>query len=143
MATKRKFAAVEVPKALPGTNREIALRTGFYQNTVWLALKKLRAAGLCHVGGWQRVHEGEFGVHWVRVYVAGPGKDAPCRFTKRTAEENTRRCTERAKESGYHETICARKRARYWEQKAAKRGDPLVNAFFGKKQPTEKQCSKP
>jgi hypothetical protein len=137
---KRKFAAIEVPKALPGTNAELALRTGMYPNTIWRAVSALRKAKLCHIGGWQRVNEGEFGVHWVPVYVAGAGRDVPCSFKKRSREVNNENFVARAKESGHYDVICARKRARYWEKKA-RRGDPLVNALFGAHHQEQEPCN--
>jgi hypothetical protein len=116
---------------LPGTRAQIASRTGLSREGLRKRLRILRDEKQVFIGGWERLPDGEFGCHWIPVYHAGPGPDVPCRFRRKTPEQNYAAFVRRARESGALDTIMAKKRARYWKIKAQQQRDPLVAALFG------------
>lgn len=135
MATMRSHAKLNraaVLAAMPGTRPEIEAKTGLGAATVWRWVKDLHGPDEgrgreCHIGRWRHC---ETGGRPMPVYVAGPGRDAPCRLTPATDAERASRYRERLRRSGEWEDKKARMRARYWAKRPPKR-DPLTAALFG------------
>lgn len=131
MARTSRYAGPVVLAALPGTRAQLQAKTGLTEHTVQKHLRRLRLDQQAHIGGWVRAPEGVYGCHWIAVYHAGPGPDAPCRFKPKTRKQINEAFARRARESGQIDTIHAAKRARYWSRKAQQRRDPLLAALFG------------
>jgi hypothetical protein len=131
--TNSRNSGPAVLAAMPGTRAQIEAKTGLSTGAVQKRLLQLRRDDRAHIGAWERAPEGVHGSHWIPVYHAGPGPDVPCRFKARTRKQIMAAFFKRARESGAIDTINAKKRARYWEAKAATRGDPMVAALFGRK----------
>lgn len=120
--------------ALPATAGQLNASLPLHPGTISKRLTALHREGRIHIGAWLRVREGEKGAHWVRLYAAGPGVDAPCTFKKKTRAQINAAFIARARASGRLDAIAAKKRARWWIEKARRQRDPLVAALFGEKE---------
>lgn len=119
-----------VADALPGTRLEIAARLpDLADSTVRRWLRIMRADNECHIKGWRR-STGTRGA-FKAVYAMGPGKDAA-----KIKPEGTAVYSRRYRKNTKHGEAGDRRRAYgeavYFSKKAEKRGDPLVNALFGR-----------
>jgi hypothetical protein len=119
--------------ALPGFYDDIAAKSGVSKHTVKRHVKAMRAEPVpakreCHVARWAKPDTtGKY-----RPFIAaGPGKDAACKFTPMTAKQMQDRHREKRRGTEREDIKRARDRNRHWEAKA-RRGDPLINALFGK-----------
>lgn len=123
-------------RSLPGTPKELIERTGLNPRTVTGLLKKLRASAELHIGKWSRSQgRGNF----QPTYVAGPGKDAVCKLKPLTDSQIGKRCWARMKGTPAHDRRKAKDTARYFAKKAAKRGDPMINALHGRNPQQQKE----
>ncbi len=103
-----------IADALPGTLGEIAAKSGARLGTVVRWLRIMRDADECHVGSWKRA-DGAGG--FKRVYVDGPGRDAPCRLKRLSNTVYSARY--RASHPDVVELRAIRTRGKYWADKAA------------------------
>lgn len=119
--------------AMPGFYDEIAAKCGLSQHIVERHVRKMRlvadpAQRECHVARWARPET----VGKYRPFVkAGPGRDARCTFKPMTPKQMQDRHREKRRGTEREDIKKARDRNRHWEAKA-RRGDPLINALFGR-----------
>ena len=119
--------------ALPGTYLELIERGFASRGTVYLWIKRYRAEGKCHIGGWKRT-EGRGG-SYQPVFVAGPGKDVACRFKQLTSKQYNARYFKKLKATDQLDEFRTRKavreHARYTVKKAqaGKLVDPITAAL--------------
>lgn len=88
---------------------------------------------MIHVGAWKRT-QGEGG-SYQPVYHVGEGVNVACKLTPNTPAERSKKYLKNLKKRDgqeEYERQKAARRALYHAKKAAKKGDPLVNAFFGR-----------
>lgn len=116
--------------AMPGTRSQIASKVSMAPRTLTGLLKSLRESGACHVSGWQR---SDGSGNFQPLYVAGPGENVPCKLKPYTDAQVGHRYWKSIKKDERGERRKARDAARYYAKKAAKNGDVLVNALFGRK----------
>jgi predicted ArsR family transcriptional regulator/transcription initiation factor IIE alpha subunit len=129
---------------LPGSAVTIGAKTSYTSETIRAALKSLHEEGKIHISTWERHPKTLIGTP---VYTVGKGYDMPCHIRPLTAKQKARRLAEKkaalAKElrakaeleqnQRYDpDTIKARKKARAYADLAAKNGDPMILAFFGR-----------
>lgn len=117
-----------VKDALPGTRRDIEVKTGLSKNCVWRWIEDLHAVGECHITRWERPEKGPY----MPRYAPGPGKDKLCDLVHMTVTEKAKRYRKRARADGSWQDRLAQQRSKYWADKAAERGDPLLNLFYGR-----------
>ena len=125
---KRDRCRDMVAAALPGCREQLIAKTGLAKGTVWRWIKALHAAGEVHIVNWKRPAKGPF----MPVYAAGPGTDAACKLKHFTAAQKAKRYRGKSINAGTWAERTRQQRGRYWAGKAAERGDPLVNALFGR-----------
>lgn len=117
--------------AMPGASVDIQRKTELCRRTVEKWLRELRAEKVVRVCAWRRnVRTGPF----VPVYAKGSAPDAKCNIVPREAEENGKKWERRKKRIGVKglEALAEKARTRKQQKTAARRGDPLVQALFGK-----------
>lgn len=113
--------------ALPGTQREIADRTGLGLATVWRWLEGLYAAREAFIGAWVLPpHGGPV----TGVWQAGNQRHVRCTIKIRTNKRRTADNRRRLRESGEWEDVLAKRRAQYHANKAPRR-DRITVALFG------------
>lgn len=86
---KKPNARDLVLKALPGTCRQIAEKTGLHLDSVQTAIKNLRGSAV-YVKGWRWS-----GMAKTPIYAKGNKSDAPCNLTGISAAEHKRRYKEK------------------------------------------------
>lgn len=116
--------------AMPAIQKTIIEVTGFPQSTVTVYVNELHARGACHIKGWKRPTKrlGKF----VPVYEAGEGKDVPCRLKPLTGPERYQRAVKKLAASGKLEQATEHRKELRRARNLWAKGDPLVNAFFGR-----------
>lgn len=116
--------------AMPGVQKVIIEVTGFPQSTVTTYVTALHERGMCHIKGWKRPTKrlGKF----VPVYAAGEGKDVPCRLKPLTGPERYQRAIKKLAASGKLEEATRHRKELRRARKVWSKGDPLVNALFGR-----------
>lgn len=125
---KRDRCRDMVIAALPGSRMQVMAKTGLSKGTVCRWIKDLHAGGLVHIVNWKRPAKGPF----MPIYAAGAGVDAVCKLKHFTTAEKATRYRGKARNNGTWAERTRQQRGRYWAGKAAERGDPLVNALFGR-----------
>jgi hypothetical protein len=127
-----------VEAAMPGSARDLQDKVPIHPRTISRIIMTLRREGAtddpkinsaCHIIKWKRSANGGA---FQPVYALGPGRDAPCLLKPLTEKQVRQRYLARIKGTEKMEQIQARQRTRLQVMKMAKRGDPLVNAFFGR-----------
>lgn len=118
-----------VMKNLPGTTEEIAERSGLRKGTIQRWIRDLRKENLCYISGWER-QIGTAGSPKA-IYTLGNGKDRPPPKALGTSVYS-KRYRRKIKGTERGDLYSAKSKARYYEGKAKKCGDPLINAFFGR-----------
>lgn len=116
--------------AMPGTRRAIEDATGLAKNTVWRWVEDIHAKNECHIKAWERPERGPY----MPVYAKGPGEDAQCTIEPLTEAEKSQRYRKKARKDGSWQHRLVRERAKYWADRAKEKGDPLINALFGRTQ---------
>lgn len=123
------YCKKSIVAAMPGTQRQIIERTGLPQSSVSRLMGELREAGACHILRWRRAKLGPP----MPVFIAGPGKDRPCRIEPMTSAERSARYMRKAERTGLIDLLRAKNAAAQRAKTMRKRGDPLVNALFGRR----------
>lgn len=115
-----------VRQAMPGTRREVMIRSGVGSSSVGLWLRTFYLAGEAHIAAWQR-STGGGGMQ--PVYAAGPGRDArqPAAYTPL---ENARRAAAKRLKDGRIEDRNARRRARAFADRAKNKPHDWAAALF-------------
>lgn len=110
---------------MPGTRKEVTIRSGVSSSSVGLWLRTFHRAGEAHIGAWYR---SDGGGSFQPVYVAGAGKDArpPVAYTDL---ENNLRSRIRRRKDGRVEDRNARLRARYYANRAAKKKNDWLGSL--------------
>lgn len=106
-----------VLRAMPGTMRELALRTDTPKGTLKNWVLALRKAGWAHVIAWENVTPGK----QRPVVQAGPGKDKPCPPTLTPAQQS-KLFRDRARADGRYELILRRQHAKRKAERIRKSG---------------------
>ncbi len=113
---------------MPGSQAQLVERTGHSQGGTSRMLAELHAAGKCHIIRWRRAKRGTA----YPVYAAGPGKDSVCNIRPMTSAERSARYLKKLDRLGLLEQLRKRNAADQRAVTLRKRGDPLINALFGK-----------
>lgn len=119
-----------IEKALPGTIDELVKKSGCAESTIRRWLRRMRKSKECHIGKWVERCSCD-----TPYWVEGKGDDAPYVRLACTSAEYSKRWRDGKKRVDYKlmcELKLARAKARKNADIMAKRGDPLVNVFFGR-----------
>lgn len=121
--------------ALPATRLDLPELAHTTVSTVQRWLKILHDAGEIHIGGWKRsVGRGAIQPIWY----AGQGTDKRCTLKRLTDQQTSARYRRSIEGTEKGDIRKAKRQASYYRVKAAKMGDPMLNALFGL-QPTKKE----
>lgn len=122
--------------AMPGSQMQLVDRTGQSQGSMSRVVREMQAAGQCHIIRWRRAKAGPA----YPVYAAGAGVDRPCRIVPFTSAERDERYKKKLERRGLLGQLRAREAVNQRAVTLRKRGDPLVNALFGRR-PEHKEAS--
>lgn len=114
--------------SMPGCQITLRERTGLRQSTISRLVRELHDERKCHIGSWKSAKRGRR----MARYKAGPGKDAVDNFIPLSSTEINARYKAKLARSGRLEQAMERWAANSRAAKARRKGDPLVNALFGK-----------
>lgn len=115
--------------ALPATRLDLPALAHTTTSTVQRWLKILHDAGEIHIGAWKRA-DGQGAMQ--PIWYSGAGKDARCTLKRLTVQQTSARYRRSIAGTEKGDLRAARRQASYYKTKAAKQGDPLINALFGK-----------
>ncbi len=121
--------------AMPGTQSELVERTGLSVGNISRISAELHGAGKCHIIRWRRGVRGGP----VAVLAAGAGVDRVCKVENYTRAEVSARYIKRLAKRGQLDQLRARNAANQRSVTLRKRGDPLINALFGKSRAETKE----
>jgi hypothetical protein len=123
--------------AMPGTQSQIAERTGIPRTTITKRLAVLRKEvnekgwqQKCFIRSYKRTLGGSPGP-FIAVWERGPGRDAPCKIKPRTQREKYERWRDKNERTGRKAEIAAKLAERAKQRKLMQQGDPLISALFG------------
>lgn len=114
----------------PTTTIRLMERTGLHRATVIKRLGQMHKAREIHISGW-KPHPNKGPA--MAVYAVGDKPDVPCELRKLTKHEIYVRYRNRCAGTEREDRKKAKDRMRWWEGRAATKGDPLVAALFGRK----------
>lgn len=103
-------------QSLPGTRKEIELRSGVSSSSVGYWLGKFKAANEIHIGAWRR-SDGQGAIQ--PIFVEGEGKDAP-KPKAYTTKQNDKRRRNKERREGISDVKNAKRRAHYHADKLSK-----------------------
>lgn len=122
-----KVQEKDILDSMPGTEKQIAVKSGYHHLTIRKWLRILHKAGKCHIKGWD--HPGNRPGNAAAVYKAGAGVDAEYEHTPQNPSESWKR---QVKKFG-RDYVNRRQRTYRWRKKATLGNpDPLMQAFYGK-----------
>lgn len=118
----------ELLASMPGTQVELIARTGSTPGSMPRLIAELHEAGLCHISSWKKGG----GRAPTAIYSAGVGKDRVCGLTPLTKSQVNQRYKKRLAKRGLLDEYRARQAEAQRAVTLRKRGDPLINALFGR-----------
>lgn len=124
-------------KAMPGTQMELLERIGSTRGSMPRLIAELHQAGRCYISSWKKGAAGAPAA----VYSAGLGKDRKCNLVPLTVTQKNRRYKKRLEKRGLLDAYRARNAAQQRAVTLHKRGDPLINALFGKGRAANKETA--
>jgi hypothetical protein len=119
-----------IARSLPGAMTDLVRKSGCAESTIRRWLHRMRAAGTCHISGWERNC-----ASITAIYSAGPGPDVPCNLRRKTSAQYSKEWRKRARKSGELQFIYDRKNARARAQTAARRPNTWESALFAGRLP--------
>ncbi len=125
----------ELLAAMPGTQVELIARTGSTQGSMPRLIAELHGATLYHISGWKKGG----GRAPTAIYSAGAGKDRVCGLVPLTKSQVNQRYKKRLAKRGLLDEYRARQAETQRAVTLRKRGDPLINALFGKSRSASKE----
>ena len=123
------LARREILAAMPATMVELIERTSASSCSMSRILRQLHGERRCHIGGWKK---GGSGIP-TPVYYAGDGTDHNCGLKRLTKAQANKRYKKNLIRRGLYADYLQRNAAQQRAATLRKRGDPLVNALFGKR----------
>jgi hypothetical protein len=129
MKSKRE----QVIAGLPGSPREVAIKSGVSNSAASDHLNELHKQNKIHVTNWIREPRSDGRGKWTRVFALGEGIDAPCPAKAATIRP-TLTSSERESRRAQKADQASRNKALQWADRAA-RGetvDPMVQYLFGR-----------